>query len=138
MTAPPQMAPPQIGPPILQGGTTQEDPALGINAGLRAIRIAFENIASEKSAQEAKDWAMAALNVAQAIVVLSPSVSQGGTPLEHDMAMKGLEGETQQAVAAIHGQTQIAVEAQRGENARRQANEAAQAPTPARGKVASP
>jgi hypothetical protein len=138
MTAPPQMAPQQIGPPILQGGTTQEDPALGINAGLRAIRIAFENIASEKSAQEAKDWAMAALNVAQAIVVLSPSVSQGGTPLEHDMAMKTLEGQAQQAVAQIHGQTQIAVEAQRGENARRQANEAAQAPTPARGKVASP
>jgi hypothetical protein len=46
------------GPPILQGGTSQEDPALGINAALRAFRIAAENSASEKSGAEAKDWAL--------------------------------------------------------------------------------
>jgi hypothetical protein len=45
------------GPPVLQGGTSQEVPALGINAALRAFRIAAENSASEKSGAEAKDWA---------------------------------------------------------------------------------
>src|SRR4051794_16887529 len=92
--------PPQ-GPPVLPDGTTQEDPDLGINAALRAFRVAAENSASEKSGAEAKDWAMAALNFAQAIVVLDPSLSQGGTPLAHDVAIKAMEGETQKAVAAI-------------------------------------
>jgi hypothetical protein len=139
MTAPPQMAPPQqIGPPVLQGGTSQEVPALGINAALRAFRIAAENSASEKSGAEAKDWAQAALNFAQAIVVLDPSLSQGGTPLAHDLALKGMEGETQKAVAAIQGETQVQVEHVRGQHALRQANETAKAPTPARTKVAQP
>jgi hypothetical protein len=79
------------GPPILPGGTSQEDPAIGINAALRAFRIAAENCASEKSGAEAKDWAMAALNFAQAIIVLDPSLSQGGTPLAHDIAIKSIE-----------------------------------------------
>lgn len=136
MSALGQQAPPQFGAPILPGGTTQEDPAIGINAGLRAIRVAFENISGESSAEEAKDWALAALNVAQAIVVLDPSVSQGGTPLAHDVAIEALRGETQKSVAAIQGETQVQVAHVTGEHALRQANEAAKAPSPARTNVA--
>lgn len=137
MTAPPMMngaPPPQLGPPILPNGTSMVDPAMVTNALLNAVHQAAVAASSDKSGAEAKDWAQAALNLAQAIVVLDPSLSQGGTPLAHDMAMKSLDGETQQAVAQIHGQTQIAVEAQRGENAVRQANEAAKAPTPSKTK----
>jgi hypothetical protein len=105
------------GPPILPGGTSQEDPAIGINAALRAFRIAAENCASEKSGAEAKDWAMAALNFAQAIIVLDPSLSQGGTPLAHDIAIKSIEADTQKQVAAIQGETQVQVEHVRGEHA---------------------
>jgi hypothetical protein len=50
---------------------------------------------------------MAALNFAQAIVVLDPSLSQGGTPLAHDIAIKSIEADTQKPVAAIQGETQV-------------------------------
>lgn len=120
------------GPPPLPNGTVLEDPAMGVQAMLRAVRQAAENAAGQKSSEEAKDWADTALKFAQAIVILDPSVSQGGTPLQHDIVMKGIDHETQKAVAEIHGQTQVQVEQVRGENQLRQAREVAAAPTPSK------
>jgi hypothetical protein len=134
MTAPPQM---NGQAPILQGGTTQEDPSLGVNAALRAFRVAAENAAGEASGAEAKDWAAAALSFAQAIVVLDPQLSQGGTPLAHDAMLEQIRGETQQAVAQIQGEHAVRLEQVRGANALKQARETAAAPTPARTRVAT-
>jgi hypothetical protein len=72
------------------------------------------------------------LKGAQAVVVLDPGMSQGGTPLEHDVAMKALEGQTAQEIAHIQRQAAVEVEQQRGQNAIEQAREAAAAPSPAK------
>lgn len=136
MTAPPMMNG-NGAPPPLPNGTVPEDPAMGVQAMLRAIRQAAENASGQKSSEEAKDWADTALKFAQAIVILDPSVSQGGTPLAHDIALKSIDHETQKAVAAINGDTQVQVEQVRGENQIRQAREAAMAPTPSKTKTVS-
>jgi hypothetical protein len=128
---------PQMGAPILRDGTTQVDPAEVTNALLNAIHQAALRAASDSSGQEGKDWALAALNLAQAVVVLDPSLSQGGSPLAHDVAIKAMEGETQKAVAAIQGETQVRVAHVTGEHALRQANAKAQAPSPAKKKTAT-
>jgi hypothetical protein len=120
------------GPPTLPNGTLLEDPAMSVQAMLRGLRVSAENISGESSSEEAKDWADTVLKLAQAIVVLDPQVSQGGTPLAHDVAMKTIDHETQKAVATIHGQTQVQVEQVRGENQLRQAREVAAAPTPSK------
>lgn len=125
------------GPPPLPNGTVLEDPAMGVQAMLRAMRVAAENAAMEGSSEEAKDWADTCFKFAQAVVILDPSLSQGGTPLEHDMTMKMVDHETQKAVAAIQGETAVKVEAQRGENQIRQAKEVAAAPSPSKSKTVS-
>lgn len=123
-----QAPPPPV--PIFPDGTRAEDPTLGVNAMLRAVRVAAENAAAEKLSDVAKDWADTALKFAQAIVVLDPSLSQGGTPLDHDVALKQIEGQTQATVADIQRQAAVEVEHTRGEHALRQAREVAAAPTP--------
>jgi hypothetical protein len=92
MSAPAQMngngqAPPPIVP---------EDPMQGVNEMLGAIRLCASKARGAQSAAEAKDFAAAALSFAQAIIVLDPSLSQGGTPLAHDLALEEVRGETQQ------------------------------------------
>lgn len=125
--------PMQPNAPILPGGQTMTDPAMVTDAFLRAAQQAATKSLTAQG-QDCKDFATAALNFAQAVVVLDPQLSQGGTPLEHDMAMKGIDHETQKAVASIQGQAAVAVEQQRGENALRQARETAAAPSPAKKK----
>src|SRR4051794_38922254 len=122
---------PQIGPQILPGGQTEIDPALVTQELLRAAQNAATKSLSSQG-QDCKDFATAALNFPQAVVVLDPTMSQGGTPLDHDIAMKTIDHETQKAVAAIQGDSAVRVEAVRGENQIRQAKEAAAAPTPAK------
>jgi hypothetical protein len=128
MSAPAQMngngqAPPPIVP---------EDPMQGVNEMLGAIRLCAQKARGVGSAAEAKDFAAAALSFAQAIIVLDPSLSQGGTPLAHDLALEEVRGETQQAVAQIQGEHAVRLEQVRGQNALRQAKETAAAPTPAK------
>jgi hypothetical protein len=124
MTAPPQMN--GNAPPVM----TMVDPMAGVNEMLRAIQSCGSKAAGAQSAAEAKDFAAAALSFAQAIIVLDPSLSQGGTPLQHDLAMEAQRGQTQENVAQIQGQTQLAAEKIRGEHALRAAKETAAAPTP--------
>jgi ribosomal protein L16/L10AE len=115
--------------PILPGGQTMTDPAMVTDTLLRAAQQAATKSLTAQG-QDCKDFATAALNFAQAVIVLDPQMSQGGTPLEHDLALKGMEGETQARVAAIQGETAVAVEHVRGEHSLRQARETAAAPTP--------
>lgn len=131
MTAPPQL------PVLLPDGTEQEDPAVGVNALLRAIRQCAEDGSGNQSGGEARDFAQAALFYAQALVILDPQLSQGGTPLAHDVALAQIQGQTQQNVAAIQGETQKAVARTQGEHQLRAAKETAAAPTPSRTKVAT-
>jgi hypothetical protein len=44
--------------------------------------------AGTQSAAEAKDFSQAVLNMAQSLVILDPELAQGGTPLEHDLALE--------------------------------------------------
>lgn len=118
--------------PILSDGTNPVDPALVTNHLLNAIMGAAINASSTQSGAEAKDFLDAALKGAQAVVVLDPSLSQGGTPLDHDIVMKGMEGEAQQQIAHIQRQAAVEVEQQRGVNALAQAKETAAAPTPSK------
>jgi hypothetical protein len=120
---------PQIGPQILPTGQTQVDPAMVTDALLRAAQNAATTSLSAQG-QDTKDFAVAALNFAQAVVVLDPQLSQGGTPLEHDLAIKSMDHEAQARVASIQGDTAVRVEQVRGDNALRQAKETAAAPTP--------
>jgi hypothetical protein len=78
------------------------------------------------AAAEAKDFAAAALSIVQAIIILDPALSQGGTPLVHDLVMQDKRNEGA-----------VQVEAQRGANAVAQAKVAAAAPTPAKRKSVS-
>lgn len=126
MTAPPQM---NGNAPILPNGQTAEDPAMVTQALLKAVRQAAEKALTAQG-QDCKDFLTAALQGAQAIIVLDPSLSQGGTPLQHDIAMKALEGETQKAVAVIQGEAAAKVADVNGQHAFRQAKETAAAPTP--------
>jgi hypothetical protein len=118
--------------PVLSDGTNPVDPALVTNHLLNAIMQAAVNASSTHSGAEAKDYLDAALKGAQAVVVLDPGLSQGGTPLEHDVAMKALEGDTQQQIAHIQRQGAVEVEEQRGVNALAQARVTAAAPSPAK------
>lgn len=133
MTAPAMM---NGGPPPLPDGTAPVDPMAVTNTLLNAVQqCAFK--ASIAEGQDAKDFMAAALSGVQAVVVLDPSLSQGGTPLAHDLALEQSRGQTQENIAQINGKTQLAQEALRGENALRQAKETAAAPTPAKKKVAT-
>lgn len=114
-----------------EDGTLPVDPALVTNTLLRALLETGRAAASSgHSGAEAKDYAAAALNLAQAIVVLDPELSQGGTPLQHDVLLKGMEHDSNERIAAIHATADVEKEQVRGEHAIRQAQEAAAAPTP--------
>jgi hypothetical protein len=65
-----------------------EDPADGVNALLRAIRLMAEKASMDPSAAEAADYANAALRFSQAIVVLDPNLTSDGVPLAHELAME--------------------------------------------------
>lgn len=135
MTAPPQMngQPPMQGPPPMVAPNPDDVTAALLNAALQVAQKA----AGTDNGAEAKDFGQAALNFAQAVVVLDPSLSQGGTPLQHDVALEAVRGQTQENVARIQGEHSVAVESVRGDNALRQAKEAAAAPTPAKTSVAT-
>lgn len=139
MTAPIQNGQPPQGPagPPLPDGTAQIDPRLVTNALLNAVQQCAVG-ASTASGQDAKDFMAAALNGAQAIVILDPTLAQGGTPLQHDVMLEAQRGQTQENVARIQGETQVAVAQTSGMHALEQARERAAAPTPARRKMASP
>jgi hypothetical protein len=134
MTAPPQANGNGNGQaPPLADGTTQIDPMLVTNALLNAVQQCAAGAAAA-SGQDAKDYMSAALNGAQAIVILDPSLAQGGTPLEHDLALEQSRGATQENIARIQGATQVQVAHVSGEHALKQAREKAAAPTPAKRK----
>lgn len=84
------------------------------------------------SAAEAKDFAQASLLIAQSLVVLDPSLSQGGTPLAHDVALEQTRQAGMVAAEQSRGQTAIQIEHVRGANQLRHAKELAAAPTPAK------
>lgn len=125
MSAPAQMN--GNGPPPVM---TQVDPMAGVNEMLRAIQSCGTKASGATSAAEAKDFAAAALSFAQAIVVLDPSLSQGGTPLQHDATLEQIRGQTQENVATIQGQHAVQLEQLRGQHALQQAKATAAAPTP--------
>jgi hypothetical protein len=119
MTAPPQANGNGNGQaPPLQDGTTQIDPMLVTNALLNAVQQCAAGAASA-SGQDAKDYMTAALNGAQAIVILDPSLAQGGTPLQHDAMLEAQRGQTQENIARIQGATQVQVAHVSGEHALR-------------------
>jgi hypothetical protein len=76
------------GPPNVMVPEDREDVAQAL---LRGIRAMAENAAMEKSAAEAKDYAAAAKSMADAYVVLDPSLDATGTPLAHLAAENDLE-----------------------------------------------
>lgn len=122
----------------LPDGTLPIDPETVKNAVLNALQQAAMGAASAThSGAEAKDYADAVLKLAQSIVILDPSLSQGGTPLQHDIVLKGMEGETQTTLAAINAQAQVETEKVRGEYSKDAAKERAAAPTPSRSAVAT-
>lgn len=135
VTAPPQLAagPQAAQPSPMAAPDTQALLAAQINAATALSTKA----SGADSAAEAKDFAQGVLFLAQAIVVLDPSLSQGGTPLAHDVALEQARGRTQQSVAAIQSDAQVKVAALQAE-ATRHARETAAAPSPAREKVAQP
>lgn len=127
MTAPPQMNG-QMMPPPMQA----DDPADVTAALLHAALMVAQKAAGVDSGAEAKDFGQAALNFAQAVIVLDPRLSQGGTPLQHDVALEAARGQTQENVARIQGVHAVAIEQIRGDHALRLAQETAAAPTPAK------
>jgi len=134
MSAPTQNGQPPApqGPP-LPDGTVQIDPRLVTNALLNAVQQCAVG-ASTASGQDAKDFLSAALNGAQAIVILDPTLAQGGTPLQHDVMLEAQRGQTQENIARIQGDTQVAVAHANGLHALEQAKARAAAPTPAKRK----
>lgn len=125
MTAPPMNGNGGPPPPTPDGMVPVDHDAV-INDLMNAIQQCATAGAMQASAAEAKDFGQAALFYAQALVVLDPSVSQGGTPIAHDLAL-----ETQRGANAV------ALEQVRGDNALKQAREVAAAPTPAKRKSVS-
>jgi hypothetical protein len=117
------------GPPPLPDGTAQIDPAMVTNALLNAVQQCAVGAAAA-SGQDAKDYMTAALNGAQAVVILDPTLAQGGTPLQHDAMLEAQRGQTQENIARINGQTQVQVAHVTGQNAIEQAKQRAAAPTP--------
>jgi hypothetical protein len=108
----------------------REDP-MAASAALTAALIDVAETLTRKaagtdSAAEAKDFAQGVLSLVQSVVVLDPSMSQGGTPLEHDIAMQH-----------VRNQGAVQVEIQRGENAIKQARAVAAAPQPSQKRTVS-
>jgi hypothetical protein len=97
-----------------------------LQAQLEVAETLTRKAAGSESAAEAQAFADAALKLAQAVIILDPSLSQGGTPLMHDLVMQDKRNEGA-----------VQVEAQRGANAVAQAKVAAAAPTPAKRKSVS-
>jgi hypothetical protein len=97
-----------------------------LQAQLEVAETLTRKAAGTESAAEAQAFADAALKLAQAVIILDPSLSQGGTPLVHDLVMQDKRNEGA-----------VQVEAQRGQNALKQAQVAAAAPTPAKRKSVS-
>lgn len=125
------------GPPTLPDGTLPVDPALVSNAILNALLQTARNAASsDKSGAEAQDYAQAVLNLSQAAVILDPALSQGGTPLAHDVTIKQIDGQNQATVAAIQAQAQVEVARHQSE-ASKSSQDAAAKPSPARSAVAT-
>lgn len=116
------------------GNIQAQDPAEVSNALLIAIKTAAVMGQTAQDTREMDEAAKAALGFAQALIVLDPSLSQGGTPLEHDLALEQTRGDAQAQIAAIQAEGAARVETIRGEHAIRQAKEAASAPTPAKTK----
>lgn len=134
MTAPPQMngAGPMLPQPqMLPNGQTAEDPALVTQALLKAARTAAEKSLTAQG-QDSKDFGTASLNFVQALIVLDPSLSQGGTPLEHDVALKRIDQETQAIVADTQRRAAVEVADVNGHHALRKAQATAAAPTPSK------
>jgi hypothetical protein len=100
------MAPPQT------GGADQADPEAVTNALLWAVQRCAEKASTAADTREAAEALKAALAGAQAIVVLDPTLSQSGVPLDHELA---LEQTRQDGMLALE-----------------QARAAAAAPTPAK------
>lgn len=123
--------------PVGPGGIVPEDPARVTNALLIAVRRAAEDAAAAQDPREVQELLSGALSAAQAIVVLDPSLSQGGTPIAHDLAMEQTRQAGQAQVARVQGEAAVAVERTRGEHAVRQARAAAAAPTPAKERTVS-
>jgi hypothetical protein len=121
-TPPVLAAPPSA--PALQPGEDPESPIGVANALLRATRQCAEKAAMGNAAAESKDFAQAALAAAQAFVVLDPAADASGVPLTHQLTLERERG-------------QIAIEQERirGENALKQAQERAAAPTPRKSKT---
>jgi hypothetical protein len=111
-------------PPVDPKGPLSE--ALLQAQQLEVAETLTRKAAGTESAAEAQAFADAALKLAQAVIILDPSLSQGGTPLVHDLVMQDKRNEGA-----------VQVEAQRGANAVAQAKVAAAAPTPAKRKSVS-
>lgn len=136
---PPTPDQPDQGPPTLPDGTLPVDPALVSNALLQALlQTARAAASSSHSGAEAKDYGAAARELAQAVVILDPTLSQGGTPLQHDVVIKGMEHASNERVAAISASAQVEMaKTQATATAAKDAKQRAAAPTPARGAVAN-
>jgi hypothetical protein len=85
-------------------------------AALDVAETLTRKAAGTDSAAEAKDFTAAVLNLAQTLVILDPSLAQDGTPLEHAVTLKAMDTDAR-----------VKVEQVKGENAARQAREAARA-----------
>lgn len=109
------------GPPVM----VPPDPREVTDALLRAVKVAAEQGSTAEDTRELGEAAKAALAFAQAIVVLDPSVTASGEPLQHAIDLEN---------ARAAGQ--LALEHTRGENAIEQAKEAAAAPTPRKSVIA--
>jgi hypothetical protein len=78
------------GAPTTQQGVMQQDPAEVTNALLIATLRAAQAAATSSDTREVGEAAKAALAFAQAIVVLDPTLTQSGTPIQHELNMEQL------------------------------------------------
>lgn len=105
----------------------RSDPDAAAEALTAALLDVAETItrkaASSQSAAEAKDFSIAVLNFTQSLVILDPELAQGGTPLEHDLAL-----ESERNVGKVATETIRADAAARA--ARESARGAAERPSP--------
>lgn len=116
-------APPQDAAPVDPQQVALHRLALDVTeALLQAIKVAAQVSATATDTREMDEGGKAALNFAQAIVLLDPNLNTEGSPLGHEMALAQLQHEHAMAQGAQEGQLAI----QQAKAA------AAAAPTPSR------
>lgn len=74
-------------------GLVPVDPHAVTQSLLRAIQLAADKATVATDTREMDECAKAALNFSQAVVLLDPTLSPDGVPLDHQLAMERVKGQ---------------------------------------------